>query len=144
MTIKEAREATGMNIKEASELLGVPYRTWQNWELGLRICPDYVERLIVEKLMQEEKKVMSSKERDIKVLMADRCTEKEAVKFLETGTAVFSASDFESNFDSYMSEWGMDADDAEEYRAMIEKEKPMMDWSIVYFEDEKYYISYVL
>lgn len=55
MTIKEAREATGMNITEASNLIGVPYRTWQNWELGTRKCPEYVERLIVEKLMQEAK-----------------------------------------------------------------------------------------
>jgi DNA-binding transcriptional regulator YiaG len=32
MDLRAAREAAGLNMKEAAELSGTPYRTWQNWE----------------------------------------------------------------------------------------------------------------
>lgn len=44
--IKELREKYGMTMKKISELVGVPYRTWQNWEAESRKCPDYVYNLI--------------------------------------------------------------------------------------------------
>ena len=50
MTIKEARLDAGMTVKELSELLGIPKRTLFAWEAGTRIPPDYVEKMIVEKL----------------------------------------------------------------------------------------------
>lgn len=50
MKIKDARERAGLTRKEASDLLKVPYRTWQNWELGVRECPEWAEMLIVERL----------------------------------------------------------------------------------------------
>lgn len=40
------REQTGMNRKEFSDWLGIPYRTMQEWELGRRVMPEYVLRLI--------------------------------------------------------------------------------------------------
>lgn len=55
MTIKEARQAKGLSMRKAAVLIGVPYRTWQDWEAGLRKPPDYVERLIVEKLSNYSK-----------------------------------------------------------------------------------------
>lgn len=55
MTIKEARTKAGMTQKEVSDLLGIPLRTIENWETGQRKCPDYVERLIVEKLLSLKK-----------------------------------------------------------------------------------------
>jgi len=51
MTIKEAREEAGLTQKEVYQILEIPVRTQQNWESGLRICPIYVEKLIVEKLL---------------------------------------------------------------------------------------------
>ena len=33
-----------------SELLGIPKRTIENWESGSRKCPEWAERLVVEKL----------------------------------------------------------------------------------------------
>ena len=51
MTIKEAREEAGLTQKEVFQILEIPVRTQQNWESGLRICPIYVEKLIVEKLL---------------------------------------------------------------------------------------------
>ena len=54
MTIKEARKKAGLTIKAASDLIGVPYRTWQDWEAGLRKPPEYVERLIIEKLISQK------------------------------------------------------------------------------------------
>lgn len=44
------REQTGMNRKEFSENLGVPYRTMTDWERGMRQAPDYVFNLIKEKV----------------------------------------------------------------------------------------------
>ena len=52
MTIEEARKQAGMSRGEVAEWLGIPYRTLQNWEIGERQCPDYVERLIVEKILR--------------------------------------------------------------------------------------------
>lgn len=46
MTIKEMRTETGMTQKQLAELLDVPRRTLQNWELGTRECPQYIVALI--------------------------------------------------------------------------------------------------
>lgn len=44
--IKEIREKHGLNKTQLAEISGIPYRTIQNWEAGIRKCPDYVERLL--------------------------------------------------------------------------------------------------
>ena len=51
MTILEARQEAGLTQKQVFELIGVPVRTLQNWEAGIRICPIYVENLLIEKLL---------------------------------------------------------------------------------------------
>lgn len=50
---KAIREMTGMNRKDFSDWLGIPYRTMQEWELGRRQMPDYVLRLIAFKVRVE-------------------------------------------------------------------------------------------
>lgn len=50
MTIQEARERAGLTRPQMAELFKIPYRTLQNWELGLRECPEWAELLILEKL----------------------------------------------------------------------------------------------
>lgn len=55
MTILEARQEAGLTQKQVYEQIGVPVRTLQNWEAGIRICPQYVEDLIVEKLLSLKK-----------------------------------------------------------------------------------------
>ena len=40
------RNKTGLNRKEFAEKFGIPYRTITDWELGNRIMPEYVLRLI--------------------------------------------------------------------------------------------------
>lgn len=40
------RSKSGLSRKEFSEKYDIPYRTLQNWELGLRECPGYVIRLL--------------------------------------------------------------------------------------------------
>lgn len=52
MTIKEARTQVGFTQKKVFELIGIPIRTLQNWEAGVTKCPDYIERLIVEKILE--------------------------------------------------------------------------------------------
>lgn len=56
MEFKQIREQSGMNIKQFSEYFNIPYRTVQNWDLGLRQCPEYVLELIIYKLNNEKKK----------------------------------------------------------------------------------------
>ena len=48
--IKEARVKTGMNRKEAAQLLEMPYRTLENWENGVNYPAPYIERLIIKEL----------------------------------------------------------------------------------------------
>ena len=52
MTIEEARKQKGMSRREVSEWLEIPYRTLSNWETGVRSCPPYIEKLIVDKIIQ--------------------------------------------------------------------------------------------
>lgn len=53
---KAIREQAGMNRKEFSDWLGIPYRTMQEWELGRRQMPDYVLRLIAYKVKIEKER----------------------------------------------------------------------------------------
>lgn len=46
MTIKELRASLGMTIVEFSQALGIPRRTLENWEYGMRPMPDYMMKLI--------------------------------------------------------------------------------------------------
>ncbi len=52
---KMIREESGMNRKDFSEWLGIPYRTMQEWELGRRAMPQYVLDLIEYKVKNEKK-----------------------------------------------------------------------------------------
>ena len=88
-------------------------------------------------------------EKQIEILMEDRCTKSEAEKHLKNGTTIFE--DFEENFDKYMEEWKYLAEDEEEYnnmvesyRNMIETGEPVTDWVVVKLEGKTYYIQYVL
>lgn len=45
---KEIRLKTGLNLTEFAKTLGIPFRTVQNWEVGVRECPKYVLNLIEE------------------------------------------------------------------------------------------------
>ncbi|SCX85005.1 helix-turn-helix domain-containing protein [Butyrivibrio sp. INlla14] len=53
---KVIREQSGMSRNEFSAWLGVPYRTMQEWELGRRMMPEYVLRLIAYKVLNEKQK----------------------------------------------------------------------------------------
>lgn len=50
---KELREMTGMNRKEFSEYLGIPYNTMTDWEHNQRQMPNYVFALIEYKVKNE-------------------------------------------------------------------------------------------
>lgn len=45
--LKEIRKATGKTQRSFAEFVGVPLRTLEDWERGLRIPPEYVKKLIV-------------------------------------------------------------------------------------------------
>lgn len=50
--IKEARKKAGMTQKEMAEFFGMPKRNIENWEGGKNDPPEWVERLIIDKLEQ--------------------------------------------------------------------------------------------
>jgi len=52
MTIKEARKSAGLTQQAITDKIGIPRRTLQDWEAGRRACPEWCERLIVEKILQ--------------------------------------------------------------------------------------------
>lgn len=52
--IKYARQDAGLTQKGMSEKLGIPQRTIENWESGTSKPPEYVETLIVDKLLNIE------------------------------------------------------------------------------------------
>ena len=47
------RKSTGMNKKKFAEYFGIPYRTFQDWELGNRTMPEYLFRLMEYKIQIE-------------------------------------------------------------------------------------------
>ena len=53
---KMIRAQSGMNRKDFSAWLGIPYRTMQEWELGRRAMPEYVLRLIAYKVQMEKER----------------------------------------------------------------------------------------
>lgn len=56
MNFKDLRKFSGMNKTEFADYFKIPYRTVQNWELGLRPCPEYIVDLIAYKLNNEKEK----------------------------------------------------------------------------------------
>ena len=51
--IKEARIKHGLTQKQVSDITGVPLRSIENWEAGVRKCPNYVEKMVVDILNQK-------------------------------------------------------------------------------------------
>ena len=49
-TIKEAREAVGLSRAELAHKLGIPKRTIENWDSGKSSPPEWVKRLLIEKI----------------------------------------------------------------------------------------------
>ena len=139
MNIEEARKARGMSRKDVSRKLGIPYRSLENWEKGLSKCPDYVERLVVAEILKGGKKMT-----DIEVLMKNGYSKRKAEEELKRGTVVFEGEDFERHFDDYMEEWGVDEEEQEKYRKMLEEKIAIPDWGIVEDNGNTYYITYCL
>lgn len=84
-------------------------------------------------------------EKRIRILMADRCTEAEAKKYLESGTEIYDETELMWMITNEMSDdRGFDDEDRQKYLDMIQNHIPLPDWSIVGFNDEVYYIAYVL
>lgn len=52
MTIKEARHLSGLSQIEMAKVLEIPRRTIEEWETNRRKPPVYVEKLVIEKLLQ--------------------------------------------------------------------------------------------
>ena len=139
MNIEEARKARGMSRKAVSRKLGIPYRSLENWEKGLSKCPDYVERLVVAEILRGGKKMT-----DIEVLMKNGYSKRKAEEELKRGTVVFEGEDFERHFDDYMEEWGVDEEEQEKYKKMLDKKTALPDWGIVEDNGNTYYIMYCL
>lgn len=84
------------------------------------------------------------KERQIEILMADRCTRKEAEKYLNYNSPI-SATIYDSQDVLNLPEERKDIWDDEDLKMfyrMVETGRNMEDWGVVDFEGERYYIEY--
>ena len=45
---KAARKAAGLTQEGCMKAVGIPRRTVQDWEKGVMVPPDYVQRLVLE------------------------------------------------------------------------------------------------
>ena len=61
MTLAELRKSYGMSRPQFAKYFGIPYRTVQNWELGLRECHDYLLNLMQYKLENEKPAIKAPK-----------------------------------------------------------------------------------
>lgn len=52
-SIKALRTSAGMTQKAFAEYFEIPKRTVENWEYGLRECPEYLFKLMLYKLEHE-------------------------------------------------------------------------------------------
>lgn len=57
-TIKAERIRQGLTQEQLSKMTDIPVRTIQNWESGIRKCPSYVEKMILDKLNQPDYKTI--------------------------------------------------------------------------------------
>lgn len=53
--LKSMRKEANMTQKDFAEYFGIPIRTVEDWERGVRHMPDYVLRLFVYKMEMEER-----------------------------------------------------------------------------------------
>lgn len=83
-------------------------------------------------------------EKKLLIIMEDNHTKKEAVDYLCNGSTVEEKEDFVEFFDQYMKEWEVEEEDREEYKKMIETNKPAFDWGVAEYEGKTYFIDYVL
>ena len=96
---------------------------------------------IVDEIYYEE----NIAEKRIRILMADRCTEAEAKKYLESGAEIYDETELMWIITNEMTDdRGFDDEDRQKYLDMIQNHIPLPDWSIVGFNDEVYYIAYAL
>ena len=79
---------------------------------------------------------------DVEIRRKNEGTKTEAEKHFKNGSTIFT--DFEENFTQYMDEWGVDEEEREEYKQMIEGKKILPDWGIVKDAGKVYYIAYCL
>lgn len=86
-----------------------------------------------------------TREKEIEILIKDRCTRAEAEKLLKNGSTVYE--DLEENLEKYLDEWKyLDEEDnfTDSVKKMVETKQPMVDWGIVNDNGKTYYIEYVL
>lgn len=67
MTIKEVREIKGLTQQDVSDILEIPKRTIEAWESGARKAPEYVEKLISDKLLSMTKEQIEKEKKYVVV-----------------------------------------------------------------------------
>lgn len=54
--LKTIRTAAGWKRPKVKDRVGVPLRTLEDWETGKRTPPEYVQRLVIDRLLLEIEK----------------------------------------------------------------------------------------
>ena len=83
-----------------------------------------------------------TREKDVEILMADKCTKSDAEKHLNNGAIIFE--DLKERFEEYAKEWQLDEEERQEFKNMIENGEPVQDWGVVELDGKVYFIAYCL
>lgn len=86
--LKNIRSEANWTLVETSKKTGVPLRTLENWEAGTRTPPDYIARLILEKIKLEASKTQGKDETTIKYRLIKCSMQFKNIKDLSEGATV--------------------------------------------------------
>lgn len=80
-TIKEIRIASGMTQQAFSDYLEIPKRTIENWESGTNKCPEYVVKLIRDKMQSRRHQLVERLLKDgVNLALVNKMTVQEMEK----------------------------------------------------------------
>lgn len=80
MTLKEVRKIKNLTQQDVSDILEIPRRTIEAWESGARKAPDYVMKLIVDRLLNMSREDIVS-EKTYCVIRQDIDSDADIVKY---------------------------------------------------------------
>ena len=83
-----------------------------------------------------------TREKEIEILMADKCTKSDAERHLKNGAIIFEY--LKERFDEYAKEWQLDEEERKKFKKMIENGVPVQDWGVAELDGKMYFIEYCL
>ncbi len=97
----------------------------------------------IRKLLAETKLDREEIERSIDIICSASRTPDEACHYIKMGTLIYEAEDIRQHLDRYIAEWGLDEEEAEDFRAMVSGGDCVADWDRTTYGGAEYLIQFV-